>query len=67
MKKRILTLLKVEGLFVLIWLLDARIWLLKRIIRLTEASISLLDKVIDYKLEDENEPARAGNTDEPKG
>lgn len=67
MKKRILTLLEVEGLFVLIWLLDARIWLLKRIIRLTEASISLLDKVIDYKLEDENELARAGNTDEPKG
>ena len=67
MKKRILTLLEVEALFVLIWLLDARIWLLKRIIRLTEASISLLDKVIDYKLEDENEPARAGNTDEPKG
>lgn len=67
MKKRILTLLEVEGLWVLIWLLDARIWLLKRIIRLTEASISLLDKVIDYKLEDENEPARAGNTDEPKG
>lgn len=67
MKKRILTLLEVEGLLVLIWLLDARIWLLKRIIRLTEASISLLDKVIDYKLEDENEPARAGNTDEPKG
>ena len=67
MKKRILTLLEVEGLFVLIWLLDARIWLLKRIIRLTEASISLLDKVIDYKLEDENEPARAGNTDEPNG
>lgn len=49
MKKRILTLLKVEGLSVLIWLLDARIWLLKRIIRLTEASISLLGKVIDYK------------------
>lgn len=67
MKKRILTLLEVEGLFVLIRLLDARIWLLKRIIRLTEASISLLDKVIDYKSEDENEPARAGNTDEPKG
>ena len=67
MKKRILTLLEVEGLFVLIWRLDARIWLLKRISRLTEASISLLDKVIDYKLEDENEPARAGNTDEPKG
>lgn len=40
MKKRILTLLEVEGLSVLIWLLDARIWLLKRIIRLTEASIS---------------------------
>ena len=67
MKKRILTLLEVEGLSVLIWLLDTRIWLLKRVIRLTEASISLLDKVIDYKLEDENEPARAGNTDEPKG
>lgn len=49
MKKRILTLLEVEGLSVLIWLLDARIWLLKRVIRLTEASISLLDKVIDYK------------------
>lgn len=49
MKKRILTLLEVEGLSVLIWLLDARIWLLKRVIRLTEASISLLGKVIDYK------------------
>lgn len=44
MKKRILTLLEVEGLSVLIWLLDARIWLLKRVIRLTEASISLLGK-----------------------
>lgn len=44
MKKRILTLLEVEGLWVLIRLLDARIWLLKRIIRLTEASISLLAK-----------------------
>ena len=49
MKKRILTLLEVEGLSVLIWLLDARIWLLKRVIRLTETSISLLGKVIDYK------------------
>lgn len=49
MKKRILTLLEVEGLSVLIWLLDARIWLLKRVIRLTEASISLLGKVIDHK------------------
>ena len=49
MKKRIITLLEVVCLSVLIWLLDARIWLLKRVIRLTEASISLLGKVIDYK------------------
>ena len=49
MKRRILTGLEVEGLSMLIWVLHARIWLLKRVIRLTEASISLLGKVIDYK------------------
>lgn len=66
MKKRILTLLEVEGLSVLIWLLDVRIWLLKRVIRLTEKSISLLKTIIDRTSKKANEPARAGNTDEPK-
>lgn len=53
MKKRILNLLEVDCLLMLNQLLDVRIWLLKRVIRLTEASITLLGKVINYTSEDE--------------
>lgn len=67
MKNRILNLIKVDCLLMLNWLMDVRIWFLKRAIRLTEASIALLGKVIDYTSEDTKRPACAGNADEPKG
>ena len=67
MKKRILNLLEVDCLLMLNWILDVRIWLLNRVIRLTEASISLLNTIIDRTSEKANEPARVDATDEPKG